>query len=136
VGYVIVADIIVAIHVAFVAYVVLGQVLIVAGIVARWGWVRNIWFRCSHLLAILIVAVETLVSVDCPLTVREDSLRKAAGMPVNDATFIGRLMHNILFYDLPTWVFSMSYLTFFAIVVATFVFAPPRRRRPATAKPA
>lgn len=133
-GYVILADLIVAIHVAFVAYVVIGQLLILAGVVARWGWVRNLWFRCSHFLAIGIVALETLIGMSCPLTVWEDQLRSAAGQPVAEATFIGRLMHNILFYDLPPWVFSTAYLTFFGLVVLTFVLAPPRRRQPAGAK--
>jgi uncharacterized protein DUF2784 len=128
VGYGIVADLIVAVHVAFVAYVVLGQLVILAGMLARWSWVRNLWFRCSHLLAIGIVALETVVGVSCPLTLWEQNLRSAAGQPVSEATFIGRMMHYILFYNLPTWVFSTAYLSFFGLVVLTFVLAPPRRR--------
>ena len=38
------------------------------------------------------------------------------------------MMHDLLFYDLPTWVFTTAYLTFFALVVLTFVLAPPRRK--------
>jgi hypothetical protein len=128
VGYTLLADLIVAVHVAFMVYVVVGQLVILAGVVARWNWVRNIWFRGSHILAIGIVAVETLIDMQCPLTVWEDQLRVAAGQPVSEATFIGRMMHSILFYDLPQWVFSTAYLTFFGLVVLTFVLAPPRRR--------
>jgi hypothetical protein len=136
VAYGILADILVAVHVAFMVYVVLGQLVILAGVVARWSWVRNIWFRCSHLLAIFIVAFETVMNMPCPLTVWEHDLRMAAGQPVSEATFIGRLMHNLLFYDLPTWVFTTAYLTFFGLVVLTFVLAPPRRRLAApTAEP-
>lgn len=129
-GYTILADFIVAVHVVFMVYVVFGQLLILGGVVGRWGWIRNAWFRCSHLCAILIVAFETVAGIDCPLTIWEDQLRAAAGQPVTEATFIGRIMHDLLFYDLPTWVFSTAYLTFFALVVATFVLAPPRRRLP------
>ena len=63
VGYVILADFIVAIHVAFMVYVVFGQLLILIGVVAKQGWVRNIWFRCSHLGAIFIVAFETVADI-------------------------------------------------------------------------
>lgn len=131
-GYGILADILVAIHVGFMVFVVLGQLVILAGAIARWNWIRNIWFRCSHLLAISIVAFETIMGISCPLTIWEHDLRLAAGQPVSDATFIGRLMHNLLFYDLPPWVFSTAYLTFFGLVVLTFVLAPPRRRRSAS----
>jgi hypothetical protein len=123
------ADVLVIIHVAFMAYVVVGQLLILIGILAGWDWVRNLWFRLSHLLAILIVALETVAGIACPLTIWERQLRELAHQPVSDLSFVGQLMHAILFYDLPEWVFSTAYLIFFALVVATFVFAPPRRRR-------
>src|ERR1700687_1873141 len=73
------ADIVAAVHLAFVAYVIAAQVLIVVGVLARWAWVRNAWFRVSHLVMIGVVAVESLVDFDCPLTTWENLLRKAAG---------------------------------------------------------
>ncbi len=46
------ADAIVIIHALFVAFVVFGMAAIVVGLVLRWGWVRNFWFRVLHLAAI------------------------------------------------------------------------------------
>ena len=51
------ADGLVALHVAYVAFIVLGQLLILAGLVFRWQWVRNFWFRLAHLVAIAIVGL-------------------------------------------------------------------------------
>ena len=44
------------IHAAYVAFVVVGQLLIFAGWLARWQWIRNAWFRGIHVLTIFIVA--------------------------------------------------------------------------------
>lgn len=128
--YTIGADVIVAIHLAFVLFVVLGQLVIGVGVVARWRWVRNFWFRILHLTAILIVASEALLGIACPLTVWEDQLRKAAGQTVTDGTFIGRLSHELLFYDFSEAFFTYCYVGFAALVLLTFVIAPPRWRKP------
>ena len=49
------------------------------GVVLRWKWVRNPWFRAIHLIAIGIVVAESLAGIPCPLTVWERQLRKMAG---------------------------------------------------------
>jgi hypothetical protein len=126
------ADVIVAVHVAYVSYVVVGQLAIFAGVVLRWQWIRNFWFRVTHLVAIGIVAFEAVLNIPCPLTIWEARLRAAAGQPVSGETFVGRLLHNLLFFSWPAWVFTVLYVGFALLVLATFVFAPPRwRRRPA-----
>ena len=50
------ADLVVIVHFAYVGFVVIGQLLILIGIVLRWQWIRNPWFRLIHLAMILIVA--------------------------------------------------------------------------------
>lgn len=130
--YVYLADLVVTVHLAFVAFVLFGQIAILAGAICRWHWVRNFWFRILHLLAIGIVVFETVLSYECPLTTWERELLHAAGLPASDRTFVGRLMNNVLFYDAPPDVFGPIYYTFGAVVLGTFVFAPPRwpRRKP------
>jgi hypothetical protein len=73
---VLLADLLVTIHLAFVAFVVVAQLLILVGWLARWGWVRNFWFRAVHLLCIAFVAVEAVGGIQCPLTTWEHDLRK------------------------------------------------------------
>src|SRR5262249_13116289 len=119
------ADLIVAIHVAYVSFVVIGQLLILIGIWRHWRWIRNRWFRVLHLLAILIVAAEALLSIPCPLTTWEARLRQAAGQEMSQGSFVGNLLHRLIFFDAPDWVFNVSYVLFAAIVAVTFWFAPP-----------
>jgi hypothetical protein len=76
--YGILADVIVAVHLAYVGYVVFGQLAIMVGVLLRWQWVRNPAFRWSHLIMICVVAVEALANFECPLTTWERDLRKAA----------------------------------------------------------
>ena len=127
-AYRLLADLIVTIHSAYVAFVVVGQLLVVAGVIRGWRWVRNWWFRVAHLVAIGIVAVEAVLDIACPLTVWEQRLRELAGDEVSRGTFIGDLLHNLIFIDAPPWAFTVGYVAFAAVVLGTFVLAPPRRR--------
>jgi hypothetical protein len=123
------ADLLVALHAAYVAFVVIGLLVIWIGWARGWQWVRNPWFRVIHLIAIVIVGVEAIFEIECPITVWERQLREAAGQPVSDATFIGRLFHNLLFYEnVPSWVFTVLHIGCALLVIATFVLAPPRSR--------
>lgn len=123
------ADAIVAIHVVYMAFVVFGQLAIMAGAVLKWEWIRNPWFRITHLVAIVIVALEALLGIACPLTTWEYDLRMAAGQPVSGESFVGRLLHNVLFYHLPPWIFTTCYVSFALLVLVTLWWAPPRPRR-------
>lgn len=120
------ADVVVVVHTAYIAFVVFGLLAILPGGVLRWGWVRNFWFRAAHLLAIAIVAVQSLLGLYCPLTLLEDYLRKRAGEAGYSGSFIEYWTHQIIFYTGPRWVFQVGYCLFFVAVVAAMVWAPPR----------
>lgn len=120
------ADLVVALHVGYVGYVALGQLLVLIGWACGWKWVRNLWFRLTHLLAIAVVVYEELRDIRCPLSVWEERLRIAAGQPSTGETFMGRLLHSILFYDAPPWAFTVGYLGFGSLVLLTFLCCRPR----------
>ena len=126
------ADLVVALHVGYVSFVVVGQVLILLGLIRRWDWVRNPWFRIAHLLAIVIVGVEALCGIDCALTIWEGSLRQLAGQDIGGGSFLGRLLHKLIFYDFEPWVLNLAHIGFAFIVIATFLVAPPRFGRRAS----
>jgi hypothetical protein len=122
------ADAIVTIHTLFVGFVVIGQLLILVGLVCRWKWVRNPWFRVIHLLCIGIVATEAASGIICPLTVWERDLRGLAGQTVNDSA-VGWFFNSILFFNMPREFFVWIHISFGALVLGTFVLGPPRFRR-------
>lgn len=127
-GYRLLADLVVAVHVAYVSYVVFGQLLIWLGLALRWQLVRNPWFRWTHLILILIVGGEALLDIECPLTRWERSLRTLAGQQVSGESFVGRLLHNLIFVSWPPWVLNSLHVGFALVVLGTFVLAPPRRQ--------
>jgi hypothetical protein len=120
------ADFVVAIHAAYVGFVVFGFAAILIGYFAGWRWVRNLYFRLAHFAAILIVCVEALFGWSCPLTTLENSLRMRAGEVTYGGDFIGRWLDWLIFYRAPEWVFTTVYLAFGAIVIATLWLVPPQ----------
>jgi hypothetical protein len=123
----ILADMIVVAHVCYVAFVVLGLVVILIGTALGWPWVRNFYFRLIHLAMIAIVVGEALAGIPCPLTVWEHQLRIKAGEATYSGDFLGYWAHRLLFYRAEPWVFTVCYTLFGLAVLAAFVLAPPRR---------
>ncbi len=125
------ADLIVAIHVAYIAYVVLGQLLIIVAAPMKWEWARNPWFRFSHLTAIGVVAYEAVRNLRCPLTVWEEQLRALGGQTFNGSeTFMGRVLHDLMFIEnQPEIFFTTMYIGVLVLVVQGLVMYPPRMFR-------
>jgi Protein of Unknown function (DUF2784) len=123
------ADLVVIFHAAYVGFVIIGFVLILIGAGLGWNWTRNFRFRLVHLAAIAAVCVEAVVGAVCPLTALENFLRQKGGETTYPGAFIGYWAHNLIFYDFPAWVFTVSYFAFAMLVVAAFVLAPPRAPR-------
>lgn len=118
------ADAILAVHAAFVLFVVGGLPAIWIGVALDRPYAFNPWFRGLHLAAIAFVIGETLLGFMCPLTAWENALRDA---PAGEG-FIARWIHAWLFWRLPEWVFGVAYAAFGALVAATWWRWPPRRR--------
>jgi hypothetical protein len=123
------ADLVVVVHFAYVAFVVVGLLAILLGVVLRWRWVRSPWFRVLHLAAISVVAAEAVCGITCPLTTWEQDLRTLAGETAYQGDFLATWVHDWLFFDAEPWVFTVCYVLFALSVLATFVLAPPRWHR-------
>jgi hypothetical protein len=125
------ADAVLLLHLGYVAFTVGGEALVLLGAALGWRWVRGRAFRLTHLAAVALVAVESLAGALCPLTVWEYRLREAAGGAAGGgepASLVARLIHAVIFYDFPAWFFVALYVTWTAVVVATFLAVPPARR--------
>lgn len=126
------ADVVLVVHAAIAAFVVVGLVLIVAGNLLGWRWVNAAAFRLAHLAAIAVVVAEAWLGITCPLTTLEMALRARALEPVYGTSFIEHWVQRLLYYDAPAWVFTLAYTVFGALVVAAWWRYPPlfgRRRR-------
>lgn len=121
------ADALLLSHVLFVAFVVLGLVLILIGKFLGWGWILNPWFRVTHLAAIGIVVLQSWAGVICPLTTWEMALRERAGSAVYSGSFISHWLEALLYYRAPAWVFVICYTAFATAVVASWFWVRPRR---------
>jgi hypothetical protein len=119
------ADIILFVHASFVAFVVLGLVLIVTGSIKHWKWVRNLRFRVAHLLAIGIVVAQAWLDKICPLTTWENRMRAATGDPGYSGSFVQHWLQRLIFYNFEPWVFTLAYTIFGALVLTTWILAPP-----------
>ncbi len=122
------ADIVLTIHVLYVAFVVFGLVAVVWGAARGREWVRNPLFRLLHLGAILVVALQAILGKPCPLTIWERDLRAAAGQDPTELDFIPRLFQAVIFFEFPPEFFLALYLGFAAVVALTLLLVPPRRR--------
>jgi hypothetical protein len=128
--YGVLADFVVVVHLAYVAFVVLGQLVIVAGAALRWQWIHNLSFRLTHFAAIVVVALEAVFGIECPLTVWEDRLRLLAGQEGSEESFVARVVHAVMFYEAPgKRVFTTAYVSFALAVLLTLWLVPPRRTK-------
>ncbi len=136
--YSILANLVAASHVAYVFFVLFGQIYIFLGWIFRWTSARNFWFRALHLAMMGIVVAETLLNIQCPLTTWEDELFRMAEIARTGVTdpsasvpvrreFIGDLLHSLIHFDLrfDHPIFTYSYLAFGALVLLSVIGYPP-----------
>jgi hypothetical protein len=119
------ADLILLFHFSIVLFVVLGLVLIWVGYFLKLRWVRNFYFRLVHLLTMGIVLLESCVGWVCPFTTWENKLRESAGQTAYSESFIAHWVHRLMFYEFSERTFTIIYVLFFLVVIASFIFVRP-----------
>ena len=127
--YQLLADVVLSLHVAIVAFVIGGLAVIVIGNLRAWRWVNALWFRFAHLALITIVVAEAWFGAVCPFTNLEMWLRAKAHTAIYSESFIGHWLQLILYYEAPIWVFTLVYSLFGLAVAATWWYFPPRSNR-------
>lgn len=125
--YLIAADSILFAHALFVGFVVIGLVLIYAGKLMHWSWIRNRWFRILHLVAIAGIVLQSWLGLACPLTLWEMGLRGRAGDAVYAGSFVAHWVESLLYYQAPEWLFVLVYTLFGTLVAASWYWVPPKK---------
>ncbi len=126
-SYGLLADGLGVLHAGFVLFVTGGLAAILFGWRLGWSWTQNLAFRVAHLAAIAVVVLQTWLGQLCPLTIWENQLRRLARQEGVGESFIAYWLDRLLYWQLPSWVFLAAYTIFGALVLATFVWYPPRR---------
>lgn len=127
--YQLLADAVLSLHVVLVVFVVGGLVLIVVGNLCGWQWVKGIRFRLLHLAAIATVTAEAWLGLTCPLTAIEAWLRAKAGATPAETGLIEYWLQRLLYYQAPSWVFTLGYSLFALLVVLAWWRWPPTSNR-------
>ena len=120
------ADLILVIHLAFIAFIILWQTGIIIGYLRDWKWVRSRIFRLAHLAAIGIVVILAWTNLWCPLTVWENALRRASGGSGYSESFIQHWVSRLVYWDLPLWIFTIVYTLFAGLVAISWLKVRPR----------
>jgi hypothetical protein len=151
--YTLLANLVVFFHLLYVAFVVVAVPVILLGGWLKWSWVRNFWFRIIHFVMMLVVVVESLIGMTCPMTTWEQDLRWAGGQielqrdeegniladekglgtlvktGAYRQDFVARCLQSILFFDakqVPQWVLNCCYYSFGVLILLTLILVPPR----------
>ena len=124
--YLLAADVILLLHFSIVLFVIFSLIFILIGQWRNWVWVINPWFRTIHLLAIGIVLLQSWLGEICFLTAWEMTLREQAGDAVYAGAFIAHWVETLLYYQAPSWVFTLCYTIFGVIVIFSWFWVKPR----------
>jgi hypothetical protein len=112
------ADVVVVVHLAFLAYIVFGGFL----------GLRKLAWLWPSIGTTLYSAYVTLASFTCPLTTLEKWLLEAGGRVPYEGSFIAQYLHDVLYpaqYERAAWVIAMG------IALVSYAVVLRRWRRPA-----
>ena len=99
------ADLVLITHFAIAAFLALGMLLIPLGAYWHWAWVRSRRLRQIHIGLMILIAIEALFHITCPLTTLEAYLRKSTA----PESFWADQLGKILYWDLPLEFFTILY---------------------------
>jgi len=120
------ADVLLYVHFAFVAFVVVGLVATYVGGFLNRPFATNFRFRIAHIAAIGFVVFETAIGMVCPLTRWEAELR--GGWRHEDRPFIERWIDELLYIQDPhPLLLPACYIAVFVLTIAAWRRFPPRR---------
>jgi Protein of Unknown function (DUF2784) len=121
----ILAEAILAAHLAIILFNVFGLVAVPIGAARGWRFVRIRWWRILHILLLAAVAVQAVAGRACILTVWQTAL---AGSTARPAPLIMSWVDRLIYWPMPIWVFAAAYVVVFGYALALLWLVPPRRK--------
>lgn len=114
------------VHIGIITFNVFGLIVIPLGVWLGWAFVRVLWWRLLHLVALLIVALQAVLGRACFLTIWESDLAARAGETSSNLPLIQGWITRLVFWPLPIWAFAVFYVAIALYVIALWVIVPPR----------
>lgn len=118
------AYLVLAIHMAVIAFNVAGLIVIPLGARLGWSFVRRLSWRVLHVVSWATVAFQAATGRACFLTDWQHALSGGEG---SSEPMIARWVNAIIYWPLPLWVFALIYVAAFAWVLALLWIVPPIR---------
>ena len=118
-----IADFILILHLIIAIFISAGMVIFPIGGLLSWRWCNNFSLRVTHLGLIVVVFIETLIGVNCPLTVAENYFRAQA----THQSFIGSAMNNLLYWNVSESLFFYFYGICVVWALLLWILFPPSR---------
>jgi hypothetical protein len=125
----ILAESILAAHIAVILFNVFGLIAVPLGALCGWRFVRIRWWRVLHLVLLGTVALQAVVGRACFLTLWQAALAEGAASPT---PLIMGWVNRMIYWPLPIWVFAALYLLVFGYALALLWLVPPARRAATT----
>jgi len=117
------AQLVLVVHLAVIAFNLFGLVVIPIGAWRRWRFVHAPGWRIAHLILLAAVALQAVLGRACILTIWQDELSGQRSQP----PLIMRWVDQLIFWPLPVWAFATAYVAVFAYALALLWLAPLRR---------
>lgn len=128
-GYRVLADLIVAIHFAWILFMLIGFFLTLYGFF--WEKIFDWWlFRTLHLVGIVYVTLLALLGQYCPLTMLENSLRvKYHPESWYPGSFIMYYIERLVYPDVNPLIIIFPTILIALVTLVIFIIKPPSKIR-------
>jgi Protein of Unknown function (DUF2784) len=127
--YAVLAELILAVHLAIILFNVGGLIIIPLGAWRHWRFVRGFWWRALHLASLAVVALQAVLGQVCFLKDWQGDLLRAAGAGATREPLIAGLVNRLIYWPLPLWVFAALYVAVWLYVLLLWWLVPPHRGR-------
>ena len=123
----ILAEAILAAHLAIILFNLFGLIVVPLGAICGWRFVRVRWWRLLHLVSLAAVAAQAVFGRACILTIWQAALTGEPGRPT---PLIMGWVNRVIYWPLPVWVFAALYLLVFGYALALLWLVPPAAPHP------
>jgi hypothetical protein len=125
--YLLLADAVLFVHLAVIAFNLFGLVVIPLGGGLGWRFVRVLWWRALHVAILAVVALQAALGRLCFLTDWQSALLAAAGTAAAREPLIAGFVNRLIYWPLPLWVFTVIYVGVCVYVLLLWWLVPPQR---------